>query len=179
MNKRLLKYEIIGTFFTFICASLLHFVYRWTNGAVWTIIIGAVNESVWEHIKIFALPYILWGIIELAVLQVPARRLIVTKTLGLYILSSITIVFFYSYTTIIGTSIVIVDIISVFVWVMLAHTISYKLMISKAKIEQFFTPACLALAIYLSMYISFTINPPHLELFRDPLTNLYGIIAIF
>lgn len=179
MYKRLFKYEIAGTVFTFIAATLLHFVYKWTNGEVWAIMIGAVNESVWEHIKIFALPYILWGIFELAILKVPVKRLIVAKTLGLYILSALTIVFFYSYTAILGTSVLIVDIISVFVWVVLAHLISYKIMKSSSKIEMFFTISCFALAIFLSMYLSFTVNPPELELFRDPKTNLYGVIAIF
>lgn len=65
-NNKLKKLEICGVFFIFICGTLLHFVYQWSNKSVVSILFGAVNESVWEHVKIFALPYAAWAIIELA-----------------------------------------------------------------------------------------------------------------
>ena len=35
-----------------IVGSLLHFLYDWTGEKRWAAVLGAVNESYWEHIKI-------------------------------------------------------------------------------------------------------------------------------
>ena len=37
-----------------VVGSLLHFLYDWTGEKRWAAVLGAVNESYWEHIKIAA-----------------------------------------------------------------------------------------------------------------------------
>lgn len=167
--------EIVGVLFTFIMGTILHFAYDWFGRDVRVIIFSAVNESVWEHIKIFTMPYIIWAVIEMMIIRVPKKKFIVSKVLGVYMLSAVTIVFFYTYTSILGKHVLIIDIVSIFVWICLSYIISYKLTCSQLRIEKAFTLAMFAFAIFLSMYLSFTVNPPRLELFRDPITNTYGI----
>lgn len=176
MNKKLKRLEIIGVFFVFISATLLHFLYSWTNGSALSILFGSVNESVWEHIKIFSMPYIVWSIIELAFSIPYFRQFVVAKTLGLYLLIFLIISFFYFYTTIIGKAIFIIDIVSVFIWVALAHYFSYKATTSSKEIR-FLFPLCLGLLfLFMIMYFCFTAVPPHIDIFKDPITGLYGII---
>ena len=38
-----------------VAGTLLHFVYEWFGGNVWAVI-GAVNESTWEHLKLLFFP---------------------------------------------------------------------------------------------------------------------------
>lgn len=176
MDNKLKRLEIAGVFFVFICGTLLHFLYSWTNGSGVGILFGAVNESVWEHIKIFAMPYIVWGIIELAFSIPYFRQFVVAKVLGLYLLCVLIISFFYLYTSITGTHILVVDIISVFVWVALSHLFSYKVTTCAKDFRSLF-PLCLGLLfLFVVMYFCFTAAPPHIELFKDPVTGLYGII---
>lgn len=176
MNNKLRKMEIGGIFFTFVAGTLLHFCYEWSNRAVWSILIAAVNESIWEHIKIFILPYLFWAIMEIAYLRIPMKKTIVAKTIGIYILAAITIFFYYTYSGIIGHSVLILDIISVFIWITLSHYISYKLISSNLKLDNFFIISVFTLMLLLSMYLTFSVNPPKVDLFKDPQTGLYGII---
>ena len=176
MDNKLKKLEIWGVFFVFISGTLLHFFYQWSNGSALSVLFGAVNESVWEHIKIFAMPYVVWGIIELAFSIPYFRQFVVAKVFGLYLLALLIISFFYLYTTIIGTHILIVDIISVFIWIAVAHFFSYKVTTSEKDLRQLF-PLCLGLLfLFMVMFFCFTAAPPHIELFKDPITGMYGII---
>lgn len=177
MNKYLLKkYEKIGAVFTFLAAVVLHFSYEWSDGALWSILFGAVNESVWEHVKIITMPYFVWSVIEFCVCKPSFRRFFVSKIAGLYFLGGAIIGFFYLYTSVIGKSIVIVDICSTFVWICAAYVVSYKLYTGKGLVEMWFSPALFMLVLFMAMYFSFTVCPPKFELFRDPVTNQYGII---
>jgi hypothetical protein len=176
VDNRLKKLEIVGVFFVFLCGTLLHFLYNWTNGSTLGILFGSVNESVWEHIKIFAMPYIVWGVIELAFSIPYFRQFVVAKVLGLYLLCALIISFFYLYTMILGRHILFVDITSVFVWIAIAHIFSYKVTTSSKDLRQLF-PLCLGLLfLFSAMYFSFTAVPPHINLFKDPITGMYGII---
>jgi len=57
MNDKLYKrLEIFGGAVVFAIASLLHFIYNLTGESILGALFGAVNESVWEHLKVFAIP---------------------------------------------------------------------------------------------------------------------------
>lgn len=176
MNKsRFRKMEIMGVFFTFLMGTLLHFVYNWTNGAVWSILFGAINESVWEHVKIFAMPYLLWGVFELACARPYFKMFVIAKVVGLYFLAAAIIIFYYVYSGILGQNVLAVDIISVFVWIALAHLISYRISLLDRDIRAWFVPALFALLLFGAMYFGFSAAPPRIDLFRDPVTNTYGL----
>lgn len=176
MDNRLKRLEIVGVFFVFISGTLLHFLYDWSNGSMLGVLFGSVNESVWEHIKIFAMPYIVWSVIELACSIPYFRQFIVAKVLGLYLLCGLITGFFYLYTMILGRHVLFIDITSVFMWIAIAHIFSYKATTSYKDLRHLF-PLCLGLLfLFLAMYFSFTAVPPHIELFKDPVTGMYGII---
>jgi len=175
-NSKFKKLEIIGVFFIFLCASLLHFIYNWSGKNVVGILFGAVNESVWEHVKIFALPYVAWGVIELAFSISYFKQFIVAKVFGLYLQSGLIISFFYLYTSILGKSILWIDILSAFVWVCIAQLFSYRLTTNEKDVRYLFPFALGLLFLFGAMYFCFTAVPPHIDLFKDPITGLYGII---
>ena len=168
--------EICGVFFVFICGTLLHFLYEWTDKSVVGVVFGAVNESVWEHVKIFAMPYIVWGIIELAVSIPYFRQFVVAKVFGVYLQSGLIISFFYLYTFFTGKSILWLDILSVFVWICISHCFSYRLTTGDKDVRHLFPFALGLLFLFFIMYFCFSAVPPHIELFKDPVTGLYGVI---
>lgn len=174
-QKKLAVLEAWGAIFTFAAASLLHFSYQLSGGAVWAILFGSVNESVWEHVKIMAMPYIAWAVAEVAILQPPVKKLVVAKAAGLYAMSLLLIGFFYLYSGILGHSVLAVDIISAMLWAALAHVISYRLMNLSFRAADWFAAAAFALTLFAAMYLTFSINPPKWNLFEDPLTGLYGL----
>ncbi len=177
-KKRLRKLNYLGTVICFLLSSLLHFSYKLSSGAVWSILFAAANESIWEHIKILTLPYFIWSFIEISLFRIPIKKFIVAKTAGIYSIMFFTIVFFEAYTNLIGKSIVLVDILSAFAWIAVAFFISYKILISSDKVCQWSTIAAFMLILYIVMFMTFTINPPKIFLFLDPVTNTYGIPRI-
>ena len=177
MNKKTFAiFEIIGIFVIYLCAVFLHFVFDLTNGSVLSILFGAVNESVWEHVKIFAVGYVLWAIFEILLLKPPFKKFVVAKTFSLYFLSLSIIVFFYTYTFFTKQAYLIADIIASVVFVILSQYISYRLTVSENNIKDYFCVACMLLMTYFLMFFSFTMFPPKNDLFRDPVTNMYGIM---
>ncbi|MDE7390699.1 MAG: hypothetical protein K2M82_07155 [Lachnospiraceae bacterium] len=167
--------DIMGVFAVFLAASALHFVYKLSGEETWAIIFGAVNESTWEHIKIFTLPYVLWSFIELAYVRMPFKRFVVSKVMSLYFLMLSIPLFFYGYTSVLGHSILWLDILSGFVFTALSFVISYKLMSSSVGIERLFYLSLAMLIIYYFMFAYFTAVPPKMFLFKDPVTGGYGI----
>ena len=92
MDKRAVALsEAAGCVLIYSAAVLLHFVYPLSKGAALSIVFGSVNESVWEHTKIFAAPYIGWALLQLCWLKVHFRQYVVAKVIGLYVMAGMII----------------------------------------------------------------------------------------
>ncbi len=163
-------------FFVSGLATLLHFIYDLTDGSVFAVLFGAVNESVWENTKIFLVAYCVWAVVELLVSKAPFKRFVIGKVIGIYFLAGYIILLHYFYVLFTGKSIMAVDITLGFTSVILAHIISYKIVSGRAKVESYFVPSLFLLALFFVAIFSFTAFPPHLELFRDENTGFYGVV---
>ncbi len=175
-EKRFERMERWGVLICFALAVLVHFMYQWSGYSIWAGIIGAANESLWEHGKILILPYGLWSIVEFAAAKPSFKRFIVAKTAALYAMLAAMIVFYYLYTFFTGESIVVVDIISTLAWMVLGFVVSSALM-RCPKADAWFTVAVFALVLMVVMLLSFTVNPPQVGLFQDPVTGGFGLFA--
>ena len=67
----------------------LHYGYRLSGGAMWSILFGSVNESAWEHVKALLLPYLAWAAIEWCAVRVPLRRMAVAKAAGAFLMAGV------------------------------------------------------------------------------------------
>ena len=56
MEKQLLRRQWILFFGVAAAGTLLHFAYRWSGGSPAVGVFAAVNESVWEHMKLLFVP---------------------------------------------------------------------------------------------------------------------------
>ena len=178
MNRRALAIsEAAGCAVIYAAAVFLHFFYPLSGGSPLSILYGAVNESVWEHLKIFTAGYIGYALLQLCWLRVPFKRYAAAKCAGLYALMLGIAGFHYLYTAVIGRSIPAVDVISSAVIVVLAQLLSYRLITADDRIEDYFAPALMLLLLYYLMFFSFTIFPPKLGLFRDPVSGGYGLFT--
>jgi hypothetical protein len=177
MNEILFKrLEIAGGAEVFAVASFLHFLYGLTNKSILGALFGAVNESVWEHLKIFSLAYIGWGIVELLWAKPPLRQFVWAKALGVYSLCVGIGGFFYLYTPIAGRAILILDLFSGLFFSFFAHFVSYKITNLRENRGQNFYLGLMMIFLLLVMILCFTYYPPKTPLFKDYTTGLYGII---
>ncbi len=68
MKKSISVWQMIGFVFTGALGTLLHFLYDWTGQNPVVGAFAAVNESIWEHLKLLFFPMLVFGIFEYFVL---------------------------------------------------------------------------------------------------------------
>lgn len=178
MDKRAVALsEASGCVVIYCVAVFLHFVYPLSGGAAMSIVFGAVNESVWEHTKIFAAPYLGWALLQLCWLKIHFKQYVVAKVIGLYAMVGFIIGFYYAYAAFIGTHIVWLDIISSLIAVFGAQYLTYRLETGDNRLADYFAPALMMMTLYYLMFFSFTIFPPRMGIFRDPAGGGFGILG--
>lgn len=173
-NKCFAISEAVGCVVIYAAAVVLHFSLNWFGPGALAILFGAVNESVWEHIKIFSVAYLGFALLQLLWIRVDFRRYVAAKTAGLYFLMGGIIALHYGAAAVAGEPPAWADIGGAAVLVILAQLLSYRLTVGRLSLREYFAPALLLLALYYLMFFSFTIYPPKTALFRDPLTGGYG-----
>jgi hypothetical protein len=175
MNKKSLKWEAGGVIFVFLVGALLHFVFEWSGDSVIVGAIASVNESVWEHFKQGFWPMFLFACIEYRFLRLDTRNFFAAKGLAVYLIPLLTGILFYSYSAIIGHEILIVDILIFLLAIIVGQFVSYKIMLLKP-LPEFLNRLGVGLIIVLALIlVSFTFFPPHLPIFLDHNTGMYGI----
>lgn len=176
-NRRILFYELSGVVFIIILGSMLHFTFEWSGRQVIAGIFSAVNESVWEHLKLGFWPAIAFSLIEFKYLRKLANNFLLAKAVGIYLIPAIIIVIFYSYTTILGESILAIDILTFIIAVIVGQTVSYKLLTEKILPPKLAGISLIALFLLGLAFLLFTFYPPEFPLFQDPVTGEYGIVS--
>ena len=175
-KRTILNYEIIGTLFIIFLGSLLHFTFEWSGYQPIVGAFSAVNESVWEHLKLGFWPALLYAIIEYPRLKKEANNFFLAKTVVAYAITAIIPAIFYSYTIFTGESIFVIDILSFIVAVIIGQYLSYRLLVHKQLSPNLEKIALAALFLLAIAFIVFTFIPPHLPPFQDPISGEYGII---
>lgn len=109
MKRRLFFWEAGGFLFTAAAGTLLHFVYDWSGGSALAAAFSAVNESVWEHMKLLFFPAFLFSLVQVCregrnYPNFPAVRALSVLT-GLVLIP----VLYYTYTGALGVHILWVD----------------------------------------------------------------------
>ena len=126
-KRSIFWYELVGMFFIIILGTLLHFTFEWSGFQEIVGVFSAVNESVWEHLKIAFMPSILWLIIECQYLYKRTNNFFFAKALGIYSIMIIIPVIFYSYTIFIEHNLTI-DIVSFMLAIIVGQFVSYKIL---------------------------------------------------
>lgn len=177
MDKRAVALsETAGCAVIYCAAVLLHYVYPLSGGAALSIVFGSVNESVWEHTKIFAAPYLGWALIQLCWLRVHFRQYVVSKVIGLYLMAGMIIGASCLLSLFTEQNIFWLDIAASLITVITAQAASCRLETAENRLSEYFLPALMLLMLYYLMFFSFTIFPPKTDLFRDPVSGGFGIV---
>lgn len=175
MKKNIiLKFIIFSGIFVMILGTLLHFTYEWSGNNQFIASFSAVNESTWEHLKLLFFPMLLTTIIGFFYLEKSCPNYWCARLFGILTAILFTIVFFYTYTGIIGTNFAFVDISIFFVAVILGELVSYKVLVSSIDCNS--SVALVGIILLLACFIIFTYFTPEIGLFKDPVTGLFGII---
>lgn len=175
-KDKFIKAQIIVIFLSLILGTLLHFTYEWSGRNLFVASFSAVNESVWEHLKLAFFPMIIAAIIEYFFVKDEVNNYVEAKTIGIFTAISFIVVLFFTYSGIIGTSIIVIDILIFIASIILGEYVAYKLM--KREDESTYITEILSIIILVFLlicFIVFTYLPPEVNLFRDVMKGVYGI----
>lgn len=177
MEKKLLrKWSIIGVFITFILASGWHFLYSDLLQKGITAAIAPVNESPWEHSKLFFIPAILVYVLIYFIVGRKFPNFVFSYAITLVIMPAMMLLLFYAYQLVIPDSLA-ADIVLTFIIIAVGQLIAYKLTVSKLKLSGtgFNIVSALIVLGLLAVFITFTFSPPHWTPFQDPNDMHFGI----
>ena len=129
-KRSIFWYELVGMVFIIILGTLLHFTFEWSGFQEIVGAFSAVNESVWEHLKIAFMPSILFAILEYRYLNKKTNNYFFAKAVGIYTIMVIIPVIFYTYTIFIEHNLTI-DVISFMFAIIVGQFVSYKMLTFK------------------------------------------------
>lgn len=176
MKDRLKKLEIAGVFFVIILSIFLQNLYGITNRNLVGVMFGSVNHSIWEFTKTLLLPYFLWSMIELLSVRTPFRRFVVSKTISLYFLG-ISYILITLVTNLLGLCTnALPELVAAVACVAMSQYLSLCLIRSDFDTKNLYMPSILLLLLFAALFLSFTVFPPEMYIFKDRDTGLYGII---
>ena len=175
-NNIILRYELLGMLLVSILGGLLHFTFEISGFNPIVGVFSAVNESVWEHLKLGFWPILLLTLIEYRLIKKQTNNFFLGKAISALTIITVIPIIFYLYTSFTGESIFLIDISSFFIAVIIGQILSYLTIIHKKLSKNLELISITLLIIMAILFIVFTFYPPNLPPFQDPISGGYGII---
>ena len=174
MKQKVGLWQWFGFAVTVLLGTVLHFLYDWLGGARWVAPFSAVNESIWEHLKLLFYPMLAFALVEYGLWGKHVHRFWTVKLLGVLAGLAVIPALYYTYTGALGTSADWFNITIFFLAAGLVFWAEVKLFgAEKLRI----LPPWLAFGMICAMAVGFTLLtffPPRIPLFQDPQTGGYG-----
>ena len=178
-DRRWRKWELAGLVLTLIFGNLLHFVYDWSGQNSVVAAFAAVNESTWEHMKLLAMPGVIWSLVEAVALRSSRQSVLMARALGL-LAGLVTIpTVYYTYTGALGVSSMIVDVVLFQAAVLLGALVSWRVLAKNKLTGPIWGAVGLLLLLGVAaLFVWWTYAPPVLPIFIDPTNGTVGLPAI-
>ena len=176
MNKNIPLWQMVGFIFTAAVGTLLHFLFDWTGDSVIAALFSAVNESIWEHLKLLFYPMVLFAVMEYFFWGKDTESFWCIKLLGILLGLVLIPAVYYTYTGILGINADWFNITIFFLTAMAVYWVETKLF------QKGFTcpvGSKMVIAMICLLGVVFTVLtfiPPHIPFFRDPVTGTYGFL---
>ena len=177
-TRAILRWEIAGTIFIIVVGSALHFVFGWTGGWRPVAVIAAVNESIWEHLKLAFWPGLFWAFLPPKCVELPLLERLAAKGFTLFLTAVLIVTIFTSYTAILGHNLLLLDIGTFVLAVVIGQSASAAIGIYGMPGSALFLIGLSLLIAQLTAYAFLTYYPPDLWLFVDSRNGLRGMPPI-
>lgn len=167
------RWETAGIVFILLAGSTLHFAFEWSGcwrPLAW---LAAVNESVWEHLKMVFWPALLFALVEYATFGARIPRFWAAKSVGIALMPAIIVALFYAYTAVLSDAFLPLDGLIFVLAVVVGQWTSYRLLFAPRAVGQWAVVLPIALALAFTL---FSYRTPQIGLFRDGPTGGYGIL---
>lgn len=173
MKRTVWLWQLVGFSVTGLCGTLLHFLYEWTESG-WIAPFSGVNESTWEHMKLLFWPTFIFAIVQSLFFK-GYENFWCIKLRGMLLGLSLIPVLFYTYNGVLGKSPDWINIAIFFISAAIAYFYETRQLNSENVCCKSPRLAFIALCSIAVLFIVFTFLTPEIDIFKDPLTNTYGI----
>jgi hypothetical protein len=173
MSKKVFLWEFIGLVGAFLLWSILHSSYK-NTGLMSLTLFSAVNESIWEHVKIVFFSLFALYVIETFFISRYCKNFWYGKMIGLLTVIVTTLLVFYVLSSI-NLPFYVVDIIAGTIGLIVAQVTSYRILISEVNHSQYERIYMSLVILLIIPFFVFTFYPIKNDLFKDLTTNAYGI----
>ena len=173
---KVVSWEFFGIIFIIFVGSSLHFAFELSGHWKVVALVAAINESVWEHLKLGFWPAVFYALIEYPFLK-KIENFVIAKAASACVIPFCIVVLFYSYTTILGYDTLAMDILIFIIAVIIGQLASYRILTTRKLPRSVTMIAFAALCLLAVLFVVFTFYPPHLSIFQDPITGGYGFLS--
>lgn len=174
MKRSLSAWQTAGFIFTGIAGVLLHYLFDWSGQSFFTAPFSAVNESIWEHMKLLFFPMLVFALLESRYMGREYESFWCVKLIGIITGVVLIPVLYYNINGIFGKAPDWVNIAIFFVTAAISYLTETKLLKSNSISCKSPGTALLILWLIALVFAVWTFVPPHIPLFLDPVTNTYG-----
>ena len=101
---------ITGFLFTAVLGTLSHFFYEWSGNATLIGLFCPVSESAWEHMKLLFFPALLYCLLLKYIREKESPNIVLPILSGILTGTTFIPIFFYTYSGILGFTVVWIDI---------------------------------------------------------------------
>ncbi len=175
VDRRVIALWEVGAFvFIMLAGSALHFAYELSNFWRPMAIFGSVNESTWEHLKLFFFPGLLFTLVQYAYVRERTNNYWYGKALALLAVPVGVIGSFYFYLGITlpihGRGFLWADIGTGAFGVLLGNLVAYRILTRPPLAPAYRIVGIGLIGVMLAAMLAFTPYPPRMFLFE----NFYG-----
>lgn len=160
------KWHVVMFLFVTVAGFVSHFLYGVFDNSHIAGYFFPVNESVWEHLKLIYWPALLFMTAEYISYGKGISDFFAVKATALFCTLIFTVVFFYTYTGILGFNMLFVDVAVFFAATILYTYISAKLMCDMTSGNAEENIKGVAILVLLALcFVFWSYNPPDIALF--------------
>ncbi len=174
MKRSVNLWQLAGFAVASLGGTLLHFLYEWTDEAIWVAPFSGVNESTWEHMKLLFFPMLVYAIIQSPFFR-DNEGFWCIKLRGILCGLTLIPILFYTYNGVIGRSPDWINIAIFFISAAIAYFYEARLFHKDDIPCGSSLLAFIALCAIALLFIIFTFSTPEIGIFRDPMTGAYGV----
>lgn len=173
MKRSISYWQTVGFIVTSILGTFLHFLFDLTGGSMAAALFSAVNESIWEHMKLLYYPMILFAVMEYVFWGREHGSFWCVKLIGILFGLTLIPVLYYTYTGVLGISAAWFNITIFFLAAGAAFWLETKLFEKDVTCLES-KPAFAVICLIAVAFTVLTFSPPRIPFFQDPITGSYG-----
>ena len=162
------KYIFISGFlFTSVLGTLSHFFYEWSGDSTFIGLVCPISESAWEHMKLLFFPALLYCFLFKLIYKNAVPNVSLPLLSGILTGTTLIPVFFYTYSGILGFTVVWIDIAIFYLCTGITFSMASKLYEQK-NIARFRFLIYGLTILYSILFFIFTFIQPDIALFQNP-----------